>query len=137
MKILMLKGLPGSGKTTRALQLVDKGWTRVNKDDLRRMMHAGIYSERNEHQVNASRDHIIIQSLRMGRSVVVDDTNFNPAHYDHLFDIALKEGALFNSEFLDVPVELCIMRDRGRDASVGEEVIRKMHEDYLKKKLNV
>ena len=36
MKLLLLKGLPASGKTTFAKELVrkDGNWVRVNKDDL-------------------------------------------------------------------------------------------------------
>lgn len=33
-KLLMLKGLPASGKSTYAKELSDKGWIRVNKDDI-------------------------------------------------------------------------------------------------------
>lgn len=37
-KLLVLKGLPASGKSTYAKELVNKGWKRVNKDDLRAMI---------------------------------------------------------------------------------------------------
>ena len=47
-KLLILKGLPASGKSTYAKELVSKGWKRVNKDDLRSMIDGGKWSKKNE-----------------------------------------------------------------------------------------
>ena len=45
-KLIMLSGLPASGKTTKARELmVEYGnAVRVNKDDLRDMLHTGSWS---------------------------------------------------------------------------------------------
>ena len=50
MKLLLLKGLPASGKTTFAKELVrsDGNWIRVNKDDLRNMLHGGKWQSSRE-----------------------------------------------------------------------------------------
>ena len=36
-KLLCLKGLPASGKSTYAKELESKGWGRTNKDDIRKL----------------------------------------------------------------------------------------------------
>jgi adenylate kinase family enzyme len=61
--ILILQGLPGSGKSTHAKILVAKGgWTRVNKDDLRSMLHNAKWSKGNEKLVLSVRDSVIIKA---------------------------------------------------------------------------
>lgn len=131
MKLLMLKGLPASGKSTYARKLVDDGWIRVNKDDLRAMLHNSKWSKGNEQQVLQLRDSIIENSLIAKKSVVVDDTNLAPKHSARLKELAKKHSATFETKFFDTPVEECIKRDLGRLSSVGERVIRQMHRQFL------
>ena len=47
LKVYMMKGLPGSGKTTRAMEMLAEnpnGIKRVSKDDLRAMLDNGRWS---------------------------------------------------------------------------------------------
>lgn len=143
MKLLMLKGLPGSGKSTWAKQFVEQnpGWVRVNKDSLREMM--GSYrSGKDEAIILKWRDNLIMSSLRSGKSVVVDDTNFHPKHEERLKNMIHGEQGLedplficdFEVKFFDTSLEECIKNDLKRPNSVGEKVIRKMWRDYLYQK---
>ena len=91
--LTMTKGLPASGKTTWAKSVV--GAKRVNKDDLRAMIDNGKWSKKNERSILAARDNLIIQYLREGSSVIVDDTNLNPKHEQDLRKIADTFNALF------------------------------------------
>lgn len=128
----MLKGLPASGKSTYAKKLATDGWVRVNKDDLRAMLHNGKWSSNNEKQVLAIRDQIIGDSLFAGKNVVVDDTNLAPKHHETLKALAKKYGATFETKFFDVSVEECIERDLKRANSVGSKVIIDMYNQFLK-----
>lgn len=49
-KVIVLKGLPASGKSTWAKNLVlkDSTYKRINKDDLRAMLDASKFSKENE-----------------------------------------------------------------------------------------
>lgn len=132
MKLLMLKGLPASGKSTFARDLASKGWVRVNKDELRDMMNDGHWSQNNEKVVVQARNVLIINALNHGKSVVVDDTNFAPVHRETLVMIAEQKGATFETKFFDTPIEECIKRDLKRPNSVGERVIRDMYNKFLK-----
>lgn len=131
MKLLMLKGLPASGKSTHAKKLADDGWVRVNKDDLRAMLNNGKWSGKNEQYVLQLRDQIVSDSLAAGKSVVVDDTNLAPKHAERLKQLAQEHGAAFETKFFDVDVEECVRRDLARPASVGEKVIRDMYKQFL------
>lgn len=132
MKLLMLKGLPGSGKTHYAKQLCKDGWVRVNKDDLRAMLHDSHWSKHNEKQVIAIRNIIIEQAFKDGKSVVVDDTNFAKYHENTLKGIADRHEANFSTKFIDTPLQVCINRDIKRANGVGKDVIMSMYNKYLK-----
>jgi predicted kinase len=133
-KVIMTKGLPGSGKTTwaRAQQAADPSVVLVSKDELRTLLHGGRFSRGNEHQVVAIRDAIVADALGRGRDVIVHDTNLDPSHGIRLAEIATAYGAAFAVEdFTAVPLETCIARDADRPAPVGSTVIRTMWREFL------
>lgn len=127
------KGLPASGKSTRARKLVAEAGgqlMRVNRDTLREMCAVPHFSKRREKAMQAARDAMIRLFFELGFDVICDDTNIQPGVEHNLRSIA----AEFNAEvvvhdFTDVSVEECIRRDKLRGEtpkpgrSVGEEVI--------------
>lgn len=132
-KLLALRGLPASGKTTYAKELANKGWVRVNKDDLRAMLNNGKFSKDNESYILALRDEIIISSLVQGKNVVVDDTNLDPKHLIAFESIAGEFLADFEIRFFDVDLQECLKRNRNRQNPVPDKVIYQMYERYIKK----
>ena len=134
MKVLILRGLPASGKSTYAKELVSKdhNWVRVNKDDLRAMMNGGVFSRKLEEQIVITERELAENALKLGKNVVIDDTNFNLAHERYFSQLARYYKAEFEVKFFDTPLEECIERDNKRPNGVGEAVIRKMHNQYLK-----
>ena len=130
-KVVILQGLIAAGKSTYARELVEKGYKRVNKDDIRAMVDNGKYSRDNERLVNDIRDMIIDLSLVHGHDVVVDDTNFAKFHINQIKLIADINGAEVEVEKIEAPLEECIARDAKRKKPIGEEVIRKMYNKYL------
>lgn len=135
LKLVILVGLPASGKSTFARKLVDLGFVRTNKDDLRLEMFDGEYKRKDEKKVVKERNRLVREALSQGKSVVVDDTNLNPVHIKELTTIGKEYGAEIEVEdsFLAVPLEVCIKRDSEREKSVGEQVIREMFHKYIKK----
>lgn len=131
-KLLALRGLPASGKTTYAKELANKGWVRVNKDDMRAMLNNSKFSKDNESYILSLRDEIIISSLVQGKNVVVDDTNLDPKHLIAFGSIAGEFLADFEIRFFDVDVQECIKRNRQRPNPVPEKVIYTMYERYIK-----
>ena len=130
-KLLMLKGLPASGKSTYAKELEATGkWARVNKDDIRKEFFPD-YTFKNEKEVVYMEDAEIIAELREGNNVVVDNTHFNPKHQVRLEKIAKDEGAEFELLFIDTPFEECIKRNKKRPNSVPLEVIMNMYRQYI------
>lgn len=139
-KLIILKGLPGSGKTTYAKEQVDKSdgrLKRVSKDDLRAMLDNGKWTRENEKHVLESRDVLILTHLKHGHDVIVDDTNFAPHHEARMKELANEAGIrtpiTIEVKLFDVPLDECILRDSKREKPVGERVIREMHEKYFQK----
>lgn len=142
-KLIFLKGLPGSGKSTWALRQVRSntlgeqlhsrsGVVRVNKDEIRDAMRKE-WSPKMEKEVLRIRDFKISEGLSKGLTVISDDTNFAPKHEARLREIAKKYKADFELSltFLAVSVETCIERDAAREFPVGEKVIRDMAAQWL------
>lgn len=135
-QLLVLQGLPGSGKTTYAKDLVERhGYVRVNKDDLRAMMDNSKHSKNNEKRVIRVRDTVVADALANGKNVVVDDTNFFPQHVIDLQNIASNLDASFKVTFVDTPLEKCLENNRNRTDKkpVPEDAIMNMYNRYLKK----
>lgn len=138
MKLLMLKGLPGSGKSTWARQAVSgkSDWIRVNKDSIREMM--GNYKQKKEGLVLRTRDSLIELYLGQNLNVIVDDTNLHPKHEARLRELAGWFKAEFEiQDFTGVPLKECIENDLKRPISVGERVIKRMWREFLAPKLEV
>lgn len=136
LELIITKGLPASGKSFWAKEQVKLSKSRikrVNKDDLRKMINAGIYKHgKNERQILETERIIVEKYLSEGSPVIVDNTHFNPIHETFYRNLALKYKANFYiKDFTDVPVELCIQRDIQRADGVGERVIRQMWRQNL------
>jgi len=136
--MLILRGLPASGKTTYAKKLETEGWVRVEKDEIRkdkRLFKDGQYNYKrgDESIVLKERNRIIRNSLASGKNVVSSDTNLNPKHVSGISSIAREFGAnVRTKDFLDIPIAELIRRDANRENSVGEQVIRKMFNSFVK-----
>lgn len=137
-KVLILRGLPASGKTTYARTLEEKGWVRIEKDEIRkdtRLFKDGIYHHKrgDEGIVVKERNRLLRQALARGKDVVSSDTNLNPQHVTSISAIAREFGAQAETkDFLDVSLEELIIRDEMRPDTVGEQVIRKMFHSFVK-----
>jgi predicted kinase len=130
---MVLRGLPASGKSTFAKDFIDRnpGWLRINKDDLRLMLHNGKWSKDNEKQVLLMRDSMIIGALSQGYSVIVDDTNFASQHITNIQLIAEDYKADFEVKDFDVPLEECLKRNSERTPRVPDRVILDMYNKYV------
>ncbi|AEV88347.1 5'-hydroxyl kinase [Actinoplanes sp. SE50] len=133
-RLLITRGLPASGKTTFARKL-QPGVVRVNRDDLRRMLHGErLFTQWSESQVTHAQRAAVEALLRARASVIVDDTNLRARVVREWAELAVRYGASFEvHDFTDVPLAECVRRDAGRPEQdrVGADVIRRMHERYL------
>lgn len=133
-ELMILQGLPASGKSTYAKALVDGNyhWKRVNKDSLRDMVDGGAHSKEREKLILAAQLKLVDLYLANGYSVVVDNTNLHQPHVVELQILAAQYGAevIIDDTFLAVPLDELLERDKNRANSVGPRVIRDFARRY-------
>ena len=129
-RLLMLKGLPASGKTTHAKELEEQGWFRANKDDIR-TEYFPEWTFKDEKDVIVIQSMMIVNALDVGLSVVVDDTNFHPKHEERLTLIARNRDVELETLFIDTHPEECIRRNSKRQKSVPIGAITSMYDKYI------
>jgi predicted kinase len=129
---MLLKGLPGCGKSTFAKNLLKKEngrWKRFNRDDLRNMIDDGQYTKENEEFVVEVQDKLIRQALQDGFDVILDNTHLVPMTVKKLHKLAESVGDVQVLEKgFNETVETCLKRNAERQgrARVPDDVIHRM-----------
>jgi predicted kinase len=134
-KLLVLQGLPASGKSTYAKELLAEypaGYAlRVNNDELATMLFGSAFGggEKSGQLLGKVRADLVRQAFRNGYSLVVmDNTNLNPKAVKSLEKLAESCGVEFelDNSFLSVPIAECLRRNATRENPVPEKVIYEM-----------
>lgn len=128
----MMRGLPASGKSTKAKELcITYGnYVRVNRDLFRDMLHFGEYSGRNEALVVESEKEIALTAFKNDINVLVDDCNLSDKNRQMWEEFAKKNKAKFEVCEMGTNYTDCIVRDSEREKKVGKSVIMNMALQY-------
>jgi predicted kinase len=132
-KIILCRGIQGSGKTTWA-----KAWVaedpehrvRFNNDDIRNMLGPYWIPSR-EFLVAELREQLLYSAMENGYDIVLDNMNLNT-------DTVEKEINGYSDQFpvsieyknFPTPLETCIERDSKRENPIGKEVITSTYNKY-------
>lgn len=129
-----MRGLPASGKSTKAREIMSQGgdFVRVNLDLMREMLHFSKWSGLNEKITQEMQMFIAEQILLKGKNLIVDDTNLGEKHYNKWKNCADAFGCKFEVVDMNDEVDVyeCIERDVERDKYVGRHVILNMAMQY-------
>lgn len=130
MKLIMMKGLACSGKSTKAKEIVEQGnWVRVNRDLIREMLHFNKFNGKNEGITVDVEKSMTIAFLMTGLNVVVDDCNLNPKNREMWSNVAKDSNAKFEVMEINTPWLECATRELKRQ-KIGVDVVTKMALQY-------
>lgn len=135
-EMIITVGLPASGKTTWAMNLVKSiGAVNVNHDDIREMVCGGWTGKPEDEALVTQIQHAaIVSALKKQQTVIVSDTNLNRGIVKGLVKIAQNWGASVSFIYFDTSMVECVIRDERRgergERAVGATVIRDMAKRY-------
>lgn len=133
-EIKILRGAPASGKSTYALEWVQRGTNRVriNRDDIR-FTNFGAYTGVDEQAVTVLEDATLVAAMKASLDIVLDATNLNAKFLKGKIKLAHKWGYTVTHEDFDVARDELKLRDSMREKKVGDSVIDSFYDRYLRK----
>lgn len=128
-KLIVLVGLPASGKSTLAERLSKKeNATIVSSDAIREELFSDVNHQEGNVSVFETMNERAKILLSEGRDVIYDATNINRKRRIHLINHELKADE-YEVYYMATPYRLCVKRNNKRERVVPAEVIEKMYKN--------
>lgn len=135
-KMLVLQGVPASGKSTFARELAsrDHSYVIVNRDSIRES-RGDYWIPEQEDYISAIEEFSINDAISRGLNVIIDATNLNPKTIEKWKQMATKLNCDIEFKLFEIEYKEALARDAQRTRPVGEKVLKRFFKDYFPEKL--
>lgn len=140
-KVILTIGPSSSGKTTWAREQVRKNpgkYINLNRDDVRFALFCA--DEWSQYKFTAAREQMVTEqiertaerAMELNQTIIISDTNLNPATRQKWADFAKKHNAVYEQEVFHCTYQELLRRNltRGKYA-MQENVIKKQFETFM------
>lgn len=126
-ELIMLCGLPSSGKSTYADKLKEQGYIAHSSDELRKELFGSVEVQDKNNDLFEELHKRIKQDLCDGKNVVYDATNRNRKKRCNFLRELRRINCKKKAVVFATPYQDCVDSDKQREKAVGEKVIRNMY----------
>ena len=125
--LILLVGIPGSGKTTYAEKYIEVcgNVIHLSSDKIRAELWGSEATQGDNNEVFSLMQSRAIEALNNGHNVIYDATNITRKDRSYIISLCPKFVKI-ECHIVWAPIETCIERDAARKRTVGKEVIDKM-----------
>ena len=124
MRIVVLVGLPGSGKSTWLERI---GVVALSSDVVRKLLADDETDQKINDRVFETLRYLLQQRLAIGRAVTyIDATHLTPDERRPYIGIGESYGCEVEAVFFDVPLEVCRERNARRHRVVPEDAMARL-----------
>lgn len=135
-KIIILQGVPASGKSTYAKKLHEENqnYVIVSRDNIRRA-RGNYWIPEQEDYITDIEVFCVEAALRRNLIPIIDATNLNEKFLSNWKSIADTYGADIEYIKFEIEFEEALNRDKNREYPVGKEVLIRFFKNYFPDKL--
>ena len=136
LKILVLQGVPASGKSTfaRSLALKDKSYVIVSRDAIREA-RGEYWIPEHEDYISDIEEFEIRSAIKHNLNPIIDATNLNPKTIAKWKNLAEELNVNIEFKMFEIDFATALERDSKRERSVGKKVLERFFRDYFPNQL--
>lgn len=132
LKILVLQGVPASGKSTfaRSLVLKDKSYVIVSRDAIREA-RGDYWIPEHEDYISDIEEFEIRSAIKHNLNPIIDATNLNPKTIAKWKNLAEELNVNIEFKMFEIDFATALERDSKRERSVGKKVLERFFRNYF------
>ena len=136
LKMLVLQGVPASGKSTfaRSLVLKDKSYVIVSRDAIREA-RGEYWIPEHEDYISDIEEFEIRSAIKHNLNPIIDASNLNPKTIAKWKNLAEELNVNIEFKLFEIDFATALERDSKRERSVGKKVLERFFRDYFPNQL--
>lgn len=131
-KIIVLQGVPASGKSTWARNIVKdtKDFVIVSRDAIRES-RGDYWVPEQENYISKVEEFQVRSAVESGLNVIIDATNLNPKTIAKWEKIAVETESILEYKLFKIGYKEALERDKNRPRPVGTKVLKQFFRNYF------